>query len=72
MANVYLLVGVAGVKFRTGTLEGEAGTKGILGQVPAHWWVMLGPVVSGWRVLGVLGLVPMHWCVGPDPRLSGG
>ena len=36
---------------------------GILGLVPARWWVELGTSVSGWRVLGALDLVPVHWCV---------
>ena len=60
-------MGEAGPKARAGSLEGRARAQGILGLVSAHWWVELGPRVSGWRSLGVPGLVPAHWFVGKIP-----
>lgn len=51
---------------------GGAGAQRILGLLPDHWWVKLGPGVSGCRALGFLGLVPVHWSVELGPGLSGG
>ena len=57
---------------------GEAGPKAlagllvILGLVPAHWWVELGPQFSECRALGVPGLVLAHWNVGLGLGPSGG
>ena len=42
-------------------LVGRVGVKGVLGLVPAHWWVKLGSGVCGCRALGVLDLVLAHW-----------
>ena len=53
-------------------LMGRAGAQGVLGMVPAHWWVELGPRVSGCRALAVPALVPAHCCVGLGPGPSGG
>ena len=41
------LVGEAGPEARAGSVEGRARPQGILGLVPAHWWVELGPGPSG-------------------------
>ena len=44
-----LLVGEVRPKARAGSLWVESG---ILGLVPAHWYVELGPGASGWRACG--------------------
>ena len=44
----------------------------VIGLVPAHWWVVLGPGASGCRAQRVPGVVPVHWCVGLSPGPSGG
>ena len=43
-----------------------------MGLVLVHWWVEMGPRVSGYRALGVLGLVQAHCCVGTGPGPSDG
>ena len=51
---------------------GRARAQEILGLVPSHWWVDLGPGVSGCRGLGILDTVLSHWCVWLGPQPSGG
>ena len=43
------LDGTAGSEAIAGSLKGRTRVQVILGLVPAHWWVELGPRVSGWR-----------------------
>lgn len=38
-------------------LVGDAKALGVLGPLLGHWWVQLGPRISGCRDLGVLELV---------------
>ena len=66
VAGVCPLVGEAGPKANTGSLECGAWDQEIMGLVPAHWLVELCPRVSSWRVLRVSSLVSAHWCVGPS------
>ena len=62
-------MGKAGPEARAGFLEYKARTQGILGLVPVHWWVEVGPRVSGWSTIEVYGLAPMQWyvCLCPEP-----
>ena len=46
-SGVCPLVGEAGLEVRADSLEGRARAQGILGLVPAHWWVELSPGPSG-------------------------
>ena len=62
-------MGEACPEARAGSLVGGARDWGL---VPAHWWLELGPGVSGCRALEVPGLVLMHWCVGPGSGPSNG
>ena len=45
--SVCPLVAEAGPEARTGFLKGSIQAQGILGLVPAHWWMELGPGPSG-------------------------
>ena len=70
--GVGLLVDEAGPKARAGWLVGVARAQGVLGIIPAHWWMEVVPRVSGCRALEVLGLVPAYWYVGLGPGPTGG
>ena len=51
----------------------EFGVQGVLGLVPAHWWVELCfcSWVSSCRALGAPELVSVHCWVGPVPDMAG-
>ena len=67
--GICLFVGKAGPEARASHLWVESE---ILVLISAHWWMELGPLVSGCRALGVPDLVPVHWHVRPDPGASVG
>lgn len=59
-AAVCLLVDEAGPEVKTGLLVGGVGAQRILGLLPVHWWVGLGPGV--YIALGLLG--EWSWVLG--------
>lgn len=63
-------MGETAPRTRAGSLVGRGRAQGILNLVPAHFWMKLGPRVSGCRLLESLGIVPVHWYMGPGPGPS--